>query len=137
MRVHILAAVVCLVLGSSAAFGEVAKVTVANRVTVAGGQAFGTTGPYEKLTGTIEFALDPKEPHNARVTDLDRAGRASDGRVHFTSTMMVLKPVDPAKGNGVLLFEAINRGRLGLLDRFNSADGENDRWRRRISATGT
>ncbi len=126
MRVKMIAALVALALGPSLASAEVAKVTVANRVTVAGGQAFGTTGPYEKLTGTIEFALDPKEPHNARVTDLDRAGRANDGRVHFTSDMMVLRPTDPAKGNGVLLFEVINRGRLGLLDRFNSADGAND-----------
>src|SRR5882762_318191 len=94
-----------LVLASSLASAEVARVTVANRATVANGQAFGATGPYEKLTGTIEFALDPKDPHNARITDLDRAGRAGDGRVHFTSDLIVLRPADPAKGNGVLLFE--------------------------------
>jgi hypothetical protein len=112
-----------VILGSSIAFAEVAKVTVATRVTVAGGQAFGTSGPYEKLTGTIEFALDPTEPHNRRIVDLDRAARASDGRVHFTSDLMVLRPVDPTKGNGVLLFEVVNRGRLGLLTRINGASG--------------
>ena len=127
MRSKLLIAVVlCLAFCPSLASAEVAKVTVANRVTVAGGQAFGTTGPYEKLTGTIEFALDPKEPHNARITDLGRAPQDARGRVHFTSDMMVLRPTDPAKGNGVLLFEVINRGRLGLLDRFNSADGADD-----------
>ncbi len=127
MRVKIFAAVTTLiVLLPAVASAEVAKVTIANRVTVAGGQAFGTTGPYEKLTGTIEFALDPKEPHNARITDLGRAAQDASGRVHFTSDMMVLRPTDPAKGNGVLLFEVINRGRLGLLDRFNSADGADD-----------
>ena len=126
MRVKMFAAVLVLVLVPALAFAEVTKVTIANRVTVAGGQAFGTTGPYEKLTGTIEFALDPKEPHNARITDLGRAPQDAGGRVHFTSDMMVLRPTDPAKGNGVLLFEAINRGRLGLLDRFNSAEGGDD-----------
>jgi len=126
MRVRMFAAVLVFVVVPALAFAEVAKVTVANRVTVASGQAFGTTGPYEKLTGTIEFTLDPKEPHNARVTDLDRAPRDAAGRVHFTSDMMVLRPTDPAKANGVLLFEVINRGRLGLLDRFNSADGADD-----------
>jgi len=110
-----------LLLAPALASGEVAKMTVASRVTVAGGHAFGTTGPYEKLAGTIEFALDPKDPHNARVTDLDRAKRANDGRVHFTSDVIVMRPADQAKGNGVLLFEVVNRGRLGLLGRFNSA----------------
>jgi alpha/beta hydrolase family protein len=123
MLVRMIGALLSVILGSSVAFAEVAKVTVANRVTVAGGQAFGASGPYEKLTGTIEFALDPTEKHNRRIVDLGRAARASDGRVHFTSDLMVLRPVDPTKGNGVLLFEVINRGRLGLLTRINGASG--------------
>src|SRR4030095_16172876 len=102
-------------------FAEVTKVNVASRVTVANGQAFGKTGPYEKLTGTIEFAVAPKEPHNARITDIDRATPGADRRVHFTSDLMVLKPVDPAKGNGVLLFEVVNRGNILLLNKFTTA----------------
>jgi len=47
--------------------GEVTKVNITNRVTVANGQAFGKTGPYEKLTGTIEFAVDPKS-HTTRAS---------------------------------------------------------------------
>jgi Alpha/beta hydrolase domain len=106
---------------SALASAEVAKVNITNRVTVANGQAFGKTGSYEKLTGTIEFAIDPKEPHNARITDIDRATPGTDRRVHFTSDLMVLKPVDPAKGNGVLLFEVVNRGNILLLNKFNTA----------------
>ena len=121
LRAKLLIPALCLAFCPSLAFAEVSKVTVASRVTVAGGQAFGTTGPYEKLTGSIEFALDPKDPHNARITDIGRAAQDADGRVRFTSDMMVLRPVDPLKGNGVLLFEVINRGRLGLLSRFNGA----------------
>jgi hypothetical protein len=34
----------------------------------------------------------------------------------------VLRPADPSKGNGVLLFEVPNRGRRGLLGRFNRAE---------------
>ena len=113
--------VVSLLLAPSLALGEVAKVTISNRATIASGQAFGASGAYEKLTGAIEFALDPKDPHNARVTDLDRAPRAADGRVHFTADVVVMRPTDQAKGNGVLLFEVVNRGRLGLLGRFNTA----------------
>ena len=52
------------VAGSTSARAEVTKVTIADRTVVAGGQAFGQVGPYEKLTGTIEFALDPADRHN-------------------------------------------------------------------------
>jgi len=121
MNTRTVAVLLGLFLVPTLARGEVTKVNITNRVTVASGQAFGKTGPYEKLTGTIDFAVDPKEPHNARITDIDRATPGSDRRVHFTSDLMVIKPADPAKGNGVLLFEVVNRGNILLLNKFNSA----------------
>ncbi len=121
-----IATALCMLWCSAPVFAEVTKVTIASRSTVANGQPFGTTGPYEKLTGSIEFALDPGNPQNTRIVDLDRADRAQDGRVHFTADLVVLRPADPAKGNGVLLFEVVNRGRIGLLSRFNSAPGTVD-----------
>ena len=120
------AAALCILWCSAPVFAEVTRVTIASRSAVANGQPFGATGPYEKLTGTIEFALDPRNPQNTRIVDLDRADRAADGRVHFTADLVVLRPVDPARGNGVLLFEVVNRGRIGLLTRFNSAPGSVD-----------
>ncbi len=102
------------------------SVTVTSRTTVAGGQSFGATGPYERLVGRIEFALDPADPHNAGIADLNHAQRDSEGRVHFSSDLYVLRPTDPLKGNGVLLFEVANRGRRSLLGRFNRAAPGND-----------
>jgi hypothetical protein len=43
--------------------------------------------------------------------------------VHFSADLYVLRPADEARGNGVLLFEIANRGRKGLLGRFNRAAG--------------
>ncbi len=110
----------------ASAFAEVTKVTITNRTTVAAGQAFGKTGPYEKLVGTIEFSLDPANSHNKAIVDLEHAEKGPDGKVHFTSDLFVLQPVDPARGNGVLLFEISNRGTKGLLGRFNRAQNNND-----------
>jgi alpha/beta hydrolase family protein len=120
------AAALCFLLCSAPVFAEVTRVTIASRSAIANGQPFGATGSYEKLAGTIEFALDPLNPQNGRIVDLDRADRAGDGRVHFTADLAVLRPVDPLRGNGVLLFEVVNRGRIGLLTRFNSAPGAID-----------
>jgi hypothetical protein len=119
-------AMLCLLVHPFSTSAEVTNVTVTSRTVVAGGQAFGSTGPYEKLVGRIEFALDPTSPHNSRIVDLERAPRGTDGRVRFSSDLYVLRPSDPTKGNGVLLFEVANRGRMGLLGRFNRGGGGND-----------
>jgi hypothetical protein len=110
--------------GSASA--EVTKVTIASKAVVADGQTFGRTGAYEKLVGTIEFALDPSDRHNKAVVDLEHAAKGPDGKVHFTADLFVLQPVDPARGNGVLLFEIANRGTKGLLGRFNRARTSDD-----------
>ena len=122
---HSIVAVVVLLVPSLAT-SEVTKVTIASRAVVANGQPFGSVGPYEKLTGTIAFALDPANPRNKAIVDLDAAPRGSDGRVHFTADLYVLQPVDASRGNGTLLFEIANRGRKGLLGRFNRAGGSGD-----------
>jgi hypothetical protein len=124
MRTAIFAAT-CLLFGTSG-YAEVTRVTITSREIVAGGQSFGATGQYEKLRGTIEFALNPTDRHNARIVDLEHAPRDKDGRVHFTSDLYVIRPVEADRGNGVLFFEISNRGRKGLLGRFNRAAASND-----------
>jgi Alpha/beta hydrolase domain len=114
---------IVILLSPSFVLAEVTSVSISSRSVVAGGRAFGSSGAYEKLTGTIEFALDPGDAHNAAIVDLDRAPRAADGRVHFKADLCVLRPVDPRKGNGVLLFEVSNRGRMSLFYFFNNAAG--------------
>lgn len=119
-------AVVYFLLQPLSTFSEVIGVTITSRTVVAGGQSFGTTGSYEKLIGRIEFALDPNDPHNKAIVDLQYAPRAADGRVHFVSDLYVLRPVETTNGNGVLLFEVSNRGGKGLLSRFNGAPAAAD-----------
>ncbi|MEO8258817.1 MAG: alpha/beta hydrolase domain-containing protein [Acidobacteriota bacterium] len=65
--------------------------------------------------------MDPADPHNIGIVDLNHAPRDPEGRVRFSSDLYVLRPTDPSKGNGVLLFEVANRGRRSLLGRFNRA----------------
>ena len=120
------ASLVSLLLHSRAASAEVVGIAITSRATIANGQSFGSTGPYERLVGRIDFALDPADPHNRGIVDLEHAARDSDGRVRFSSDLYVLQPLDQSKGNGVLLFEIANRGRRGLLTRFNRASGGPD-----------
>ena len=113
---------------STAALGEVTGVTITSRSVIADGRSFGATGPYEQLWGSVEFALDPADSHNANIVDLEHAVRGADGRVHFTSELWVLRPIDPTKGNGVLFFELANRGIYGsLLGFLNRGAASRDR----------
>ena len=115
-----------LALLPGAARAEVTRVEITSREDVLGGRAFGTVGAYEKLRGTVYFAVDPNNERNQIIADLDLAPKNSEGMVEFSSDLFILKPKDPSKGNGVAFFDKINRGRLLLLSTFNRARGSQD-----------
>lgn len=92
-----------------------------SRATVLDGHAFGATGAYEKIAGSLRFAADPNHPLHQRITDIGLAPRNAAGQVEFSADFHVLKPVDPSKGNRRLLLDVVNRGRKVALGMFNSA----------------
>ena len=104
---------------ATAATAAVRHVRVIDRTDVLDGASFGPAGPYERLVMKAEFAVDPKNPANRIITDIDHAPKGEDGRVEFTADAIVVKPRDPAKGNGTILFEVSNRGGMGLLRMFD------------------
>ena len=108
------------------AWADVTRVTISSRTVVANGQWFGPAGPYEKIAGTVFFELDPADPHNRAIADLDLAPRNARGRVEFSADLFILAPQDPARASGSVLFEISNRGGKGLLTAFNRATGSAD-----------
>ena len=90
------------------------------------GKAFGTVGAYEKLSGKVYFAVDPNNPHNKIIADVDKAPKNSQGKVEFSADLFILRPKDAARGNGVALFDVVNRGRNGVLSTFNRGKGSTD-----------
>ncbi len=86
-----------------------------------GGQEFGTVGAYERLVGRATIALDPADPRNAVIADIAAAPRNAQGRVEATADVVILRPADAARGNGTLLLEVVNRGRMLALPLFNES----------------
>ena len=116
----------------------ITTIEIAQREPVLGGRPFGDAGAYEKLAGTLRFAVDPDHPVHATISDLDRAPRNAEGRVEFAADFALLRPVDAARGNGSLLLDVPNRGRKVALGMFNSADPRRPIPRpRRTSATAS
>jgi hypothetical protein len=105
---------------------EVARIEISNRQDVLSGKPFGAVGAYEKLSGKVYFAVDPNNPHNKIIADIDKAPRNSQGKVEFSADLFILRPKDPSHGNGVVFFDVVNRGNKGLLGVFNRAKGSSD-----------
>ena len=70
---------------------------------------------YERIDGLLHFAVDPSNPANQRIVDLDKAPRNAQGQVEFTSDFVLLQPRQAEQANRRLLFYVVNRGqRVGV-----------------------
>ncbi len=124
MRLFLLA--MPLLLCPVVADASVTRLQIDRREVVLNGQPFGAAGPYEKLVGKVHFALDPALPQNRGIIDLDLAPKNARGSVVFSADFCLLKPVDPARGNGRLFYEAGNRGTKRILPVFQNAANSAD-----------
>lgn len=84
----------------------------------------GAVGAYEKLTGTISGEVDPKDPKNAVIQDLQLAPVNTNGMVSYQADFVMLKPKDMSKASGVLRYDAPNRG--NILTMLNPANVPSD-----------
>ena len=125
MRIFLTACIAALA-ALAVAQARVVSVEVTAREPVLAGKSFGLAGSYERLTGTVRFAVDPANRANRIITDIDLAPKNASGEVEFSSEFFLLRPVDVSRGNGALLYEVSNRGRKGALSFFNFAAGSLD-----------
>src|SRR5204862_2270384 len=70
---------------------------------------------YEKVVGTIHFAIDPRKPENQVIVGLDKAPRNAAGLVECSADLYILQPRDASRGNSVALIDVVNRGRKMTL----------------------
>jgi hypothetical protein len=115
-----------LLLSAIPAEARLTRLDVESRETVAAGASFGDAGPYEKLTGTAHFEVDPLAEANATIFDLDKAPRNARGKVEFSADMVILKPVDMSRSRKLLFFEVNNRGRKIAFGRLHDTPADAD-----------
>src|SRR5947207_188447 len=114
-------ALLLFALAAAPVSAEVVRIDVASRSDLAGGMTFGPAGPYEKIAGTIHFAVDPAVPANRIIADVDKAPRNAAGKVEFSADFFMIKPKRIERGSGAVLYEVSNRGGKGMLGFFNHA----------------
>jgi hypothetical protein len=90
------------------------------------GRSFGKVGQYEKIIARAHGEVDPTDPRNALITDLDLAPLNADGMVEYSTDVYILKPVDMAKGSSRLFFDILNRGNKLAFGYLNNVSNSND-----------
>jgi hypothetical protein len=75
---------------------------------------FDGIGAYEQVRGTASGELNPLDRRNAVITDIHLAPRNANGKVEYTTTFTLLKPVDMSRASGVLVYGISNRGGRAL-----------------------
>ena len=74
------------------------------------GQPFPEVGQFERLSGRAFVELDPDDPRNRIIQDIELAPRNASGKVEYVATFSLMKPVDLSKASGVLMYSVVNRG---------------------------
>ena len=66
--------------------------------------------PYEELTGRAWGELDPGNPQNALITDIEKAPKNANGKVEYIASFRIRKPTDMRTASGVMWHDVPNRG---------------------------
>jgi hypothetical protein len=98
---------------------DVVRITITSRTPFANGQSFGTVGPFEDIKGIAFGEIDPRNPKNAVITDIELAPRNARGLVEYRATFTLRKPVDMTRSAGVLFYNIVNRGNRGGPNTFH------------------
>src|SRR5262245_27730012 len=112
---------IAIVLLPKPSFAEITKIVIDKRELFANGYEFPGSGAYEKISGNAYGAIDPNDPRNKIIVNLDKAPRNASGLVEYDTDFYIMRPVDFSKGNRKILYDVTNRGRKALLPRMNDA----------------
>jgi hypothetical protein len=129
-RVLIASAVALAAIGTGIAATSVAdarttQIQILSRGIAFGGYSFPGIGQYEVITGIASGAVDPTNPQNAVITDLQLAPR-TNGKVVYQHNFYILKPLSLSNGNHKMMYEPPNRGGKTYQTLNNTPSGTND-----------
>jgi len=114
-------ALITLCGGGFGASARVTTLTINDTQSAFGGASFGSVGSYEVITGTFTDEVDPDDPHNAVIVDIDRGPKNTDGTVSFTADFQIIRPANPANSAHRVIYDIPNRGNPGAIGTLNGS----------------
>jgi hypothetical protein len=107
------------------AYAEVKKIVIDKKVSPAfDGRSFGSAGPYETLAGRAFGEIDPADPHNRVITDIQFAKKNANGKVEYVASFFVVKPIDMSKSSRLMWHDVPNRGGRIVISEAERALGD-------------
>src|SRR5687768_17047015 len=107
----ILLLLVPLLTWGSATQGQINRIVIDQRVSPAfDGASYGDVGQYETIAGRAFGALDPKDPRNSIITDIELAPTNAEGKVEYMATFFLVKPIDTSRSSRLMWQDVPNRG---------------------------
>jgi alpha/beta hydrolase family protein len=91
-----------------------------------GGTSFGAVGRYEKLIGRVTGEVDPNDPRNAVIVDIQNAPKNGRGMVEYSTDILILRPINASKGSRRLIYDVTNRGNISGFPILNSSNTGNN-----------
>ncbi len=111
---------VAVCVAGSGASARVTTLTINDTQPAFGGAGFGSVGTYEVITGTFTDEVDPHDPHNSVITDIERGPKNSNGTVSFTADFQIIRPTNLANSAHRVIYDLPNRGGPGALGSLNA-----------------
>lgn len=121
-----------MALACAAAFAGTAQARV-TRIVIDDVQplaAAGQTIAYEQIAGRAFGELDPRDPRNALITDIE-LGKDADGKARYVATFVITKPVNLSQSSGLMWHGVPNRGNaltINLIERNAGDIGLSSAW---------
>lgn len=115
------ACLVIALLGATAVNARVKTIQITRNESVFEGISFGRVGPYQKIAGRVQGEVDPGDPLNSLIVNIDKAPTNEAGLVAYDVDFYILKPADLSRGNRRILYDVNNRGNKVVLGSFNDA----------------
>jgi hypothetical protein len=112
----VISALACTIGLATPAAAKVTKLEISSQ------DSFGTFKPGEYVwwQGRISGELAPSE----KIPDLDKAAKNAHGMVEYSAKISLMFPKNPKSGNGTLLVDIPNRGRVYAQALYNSPRDE-------------
>lgn len=95
---------------------RIARIVVTKTEPYLEGKTFGNAGSYIRITGQAYGEVDPGNPLNSIIQDIQLAPQNSKGWVEYISDFVILRPADMTKSNGLLFLSLPNRGNVFPAD---------------------
>ena len=95
---------------------KIVRVIVTKTEPYLDGKVFRDAGSYVRLSGQLYGEVDPRDPLNSLIQDINLAPVNSRGMVEYVSDFVILKPADMTRSNGLLFMSLPNRGNILSAD---------------------